>query len=90
MAASSFTAVTLVLIREFAKMKMSPAEIIRKVNDTLSDNNPSMLFLTSAAGICDAGETLLLYPDGVNEAMNENKGVFGTKRLETVLGEWIS
>lgn len=139
-AASIFMAVTLVLIREFAKMKMSPAEIMRKVNDTLSDNNPSMLFLTAVAGIYDAGEktytycnaghnlpyilgdrvtelsgaqnsllglfpgeefteetvklspgeTLFLYTDGVNEAVNESREFFGTKRLETALGEWIS
>lgn len=137
---SIFMAVTLILIREFAKMNMSPAEILSRVNDTLSENNPSMLFLTAIVGIYDSktktytyanaghnlpyiinnevtqlsgtqstllgifpgekfaensitldiGDTLFMYTDGVNEAINENKEFFGIDRLESILKEFTT
>lgn len=139
-AASIFMAVTLMLIREFAKMDLSPAEILSKVNDTLSENNPSLLFLTAIVGIYDSdkktytyanaghnlpyilnsrvtplageqnvllglfpgevftentvkletGDTLFLYTDGVNEAVNADKQFFGTGRLEAALRDFIT
>lgn len=49
--ASIFMAITLVLIREFAKLRMSPSEILAKVNDNLCENNPNLLFLTAIVGI---------------------------------------
>lgn len=54
--ASIFMAVTLMLIREFAKMNMSPTEILTRINNSLYKNNPSMLFLTAIVGIYD-GDT---------------------------------
>lgn len=52
-AASIFMAVTLILIREFAKMAMSPKEILSRVNRTLAENNAQMLFSTAICGIYD-------------------------------------
>lgn len=51
--ASLFMAITLELIREYAKMNMSPSEILSRINDTLSENNPEYLFLTAIVGIYD-------------------------------------
>ncbi|MCQ2401463.1 MAG: SpoIIE family protein phosphatase [Lachnospiraceae bacterium] len=60
-AASIFMAVTLMLIREVAKMNKSPAEILKRVNDSLSVNNPSLLFLTAVIGIYDLKERTYIY-----------------------------
>ncbi len=51
MSASLFMAVTLVLMRQYARMNYSPAEILSKVNDILSENNPNLLFTTAFIGI---------------------------------------
>lgn len=60
-AASIFMAVTLMLIREFAKMNMSPTEILARVNSTLSENNPSLLFSTAIVGIYDSETKIFTY-----------------------------
>ena len=133
--AAMFMSVTLMLIRQYAKMGLSPAEILQHTNDTLSENNAEMLFATAFLGIYDSteqsftyanaghnfpyligktlrtlngaksaalglfddsqytqetvplriGETLFLYTDGVNEAVNEAEHFYGTERLEAVL-----
>ncbi|MBQ0083437.1 MAG: SpoIIE family protein phosphatase [Clostridiales bacterium] len=134
--AAIFMAVTLMLIREFAKVGLSPAQILSRVNNTLCENNPSMLFATAIVGIFDSennsytyanaghnlpyiiknnevktlggagntligmfeneeyyeetikldtGDTLFLYTDGVNEAVNSKKEFFGIPRLEDTL-----
>lgn len=53
MAASMFMAVTLVLMRQYARMNYSPAEILRSVNGILSEHNPNMLFTTAFIGLYD-------------------------------------
>ena len=53
MAASMFMAVTLVLMRQYAKMNYSPAEILSSVNGILSEHNPNMLFTTAFIGLYD-------------------------------------
>lgn len=60
-AASIFMAITLMMLREIAKMNRSPAEIVKRVNDTLSENNPSQLFLTAVVGIYDFRERTYTY-----------------------------
>lgn len=88
--ASLFMAVTLMLIREFAKMGMTPAEILKRVNDILSENNPSMLFTTAIVGIYDCHERNYTYANAghnlpyvinahiteLNEAQNVLLGIF--------------
>lgn len=133
--AAMFMLVTLTLIRQFARMGLSPAEILRRTNSTLSENNSAMLFTTALVGIYDdrtgeftysnaghnlpyvlgsslrvldgakgtliglfpdedytqttvkleTGDTLLLYTDGVTEAVNGKREFFGTQRLEAAL-----
>ena len=61
MSAAMFMAVTLTLIRQFAKMGLTPDEILRRANDTLSENNAAMLFATAFVGIYDSETGLLTY-----------------------------
>lgn len=133
--AAIFMAVSLMLIRQFAKLDLSPSEILSRTNNTLSENNSALLFATAFVGIYDSntkqftysnaghnlpyivsnsisvlksnsgtplglfeneeyteqtaqlkiGDTLFLYTDGVNEAINENSEFYGEKRLEKQL-----
>lgn len=60
-APSIYMAVTLVLIRQFAKAGFAPAEILENVNNAISDRNPSMLFITAFVGIFDVKKGTLTY-----------------------------
>lgn len=51
--ASMFMSVTLILIHQYAKLDLSPAEILEKTNDTLFERNASILFATAFVGIYD-------------------------------------
>lgn len=132
-----FMSMTLTLVRQFARMGYSPAQILRQVNATLSAENPRMMFVTAFVGIYDSdsskftyanaghnppylihnvpelldasegtplglfpeeeykdievrmedGDTVFLYTDGVNEAVNEKGEFFGTERLAALLAE---
>lgn len=59
--AAMFMSVTLMLIRQYAKMGLSPAEILRRTNDTLSENNAELLFATAFLGIYDNAEQSFTY-----------------------------
>lgn len=134
-AASLFMAVTLILIRQFARLNLDTDSILERTNDALMSNNPGLLFVTAFVGIYDSetgilsysnaghcppyivgngirkatdaqgvilgvfddekyscgyerlesGESVFLYTDGVTEAMNSEKVLFGEKQLEKVL-----
>ncbi len=49
--AALFMAVTLTLTVQYAKLNLSPAEILEKTNETLCGNNPTMLFATEFVGV---------------------------------------
>ena len=51
MPAAIFMSVTLMLIRQYARTGLSPASILESANDTLSEQNPRMLFATAFVGI---------------------------------------
>ena len=59
--AAMFMSVTLMLIRQYAKLGLSPAEILRRTNDTLSENNAELLFATAFLGIYDSVEQSFTY-----------------------------
>ena len=59
--AAMFMAVTLMLIRQYAKLGLSPAEILQRTNDTLSENNAELLFATAFLGIYDSAEQSFTY-----------------------------
>lgn len=59
--AAMFMSVTLMLIRQYAKIGLSPAEILRRTNDTLSENNAELLFATAFLGIYDSTEQTFTY-----------------------------
>ncbi len=134
--ASVFMAATLVMLRQFARLKMQPYEILENTNKELSANNPLLLFVTAFVGIFNnktmqftysnaghnfpyllsdhkvielngshgtvigmfedeqytqttvslkPGDTLFLYTDGVNEAINTENKFFGISSLEECL-----
>lgn len=59
--AALFMAVTLTLTVQFAKMNLSPSEILKNVNDTLAQNNSEMLFATEFVGIYDTKNMAFTY-----------------------------
>ncbi|MBQ0099625.1 MAG: SpoIIE family protein phosphatase [Firmicutes bacterium] len=59
--AALFMAVTIMTIRSYAKMNLSPSEILKKTNDTLSENNAGLLFATAFVGIYDKKTKELAY-----------------------------
>ena len=60
-AASLFMSVTLTLIHQFAKMGLSPAEIVNRTNESLCRNNPAMLFVTALVGVYDTATNEFTY-----------------------------
>ncbi len=60
-AASIFMAVTLTLIHQYAKMGLSPAEVLKRTNESLCRNNPAMLFVTALVGIYDTEKNEFTY-----------------------------
>lgn len=134
--AAVFMAATLMELRQFARLKLSPREILKNANDELIKKNPLMLFVTAFVAIYNKqnktltysnaghnypyvvanskikmlnkakgtviglfedetydeevikllpGETLFMYTDGVNEAVNKNREFFGIENLEKAL-----
>lgn len=51
--AAMFMSVTLILIRQYAKLNLSPAEILERTNDTLIERNAALLFATAFVGVYD-------------------------------------
>ena len=138
--AAILMAMTLTLFRQYAKMGLPPDEILRRTNDSFSEKNTELLFVTAFVGIYDSdtmrltyanaghnlpyivgkelrkldgarglllglypgedytcastalapGETLLLYTDGVTEAVNTARQFFGEARLEAALRDFRS
>ena len=74
--ASLFMAITRSLFRTLSQQVLSPAEIVSKMNGSISDNNESNMFVTLIVGIldlptgilklCNAGHNppVLIQPDG--------------------------
>lgn len=136
--AALFMAMTVTLLRYAMQAGLSPYEAMQKINDSLSENNPSCMFVTLFIGLLDektgefeyangghcypyiinknsneirelshisgpmvgvmediqytsakaslrSGDMLLLYTDGVTEAMNEAKALYDETRLKAVL-----
>lgn len=59
--AAMFMSVTLTLLRQYAKMGLTPDEILRRTNDTLAENNSAMLFATAFVGIYDSHDGSFTY-----------------------------
>ncbi len=137
---SILMALTLTHIRQYARMGYGPAEILKNLNETLSEENPKMMFVTAIVGIYDSnagtftyanaghnppylihseleildgshgtplglfpgevyndvevkvecGDTVFLYTDGVNEAVDQAGEFYGVERLEKVLKDTYS
>lgn len=137
--ASLFMAITRSLFRTLSQQVLSPADIVTKMNNSISDSNESSMFVTLIVGILDLrtgclklcnaghnppilirtgkkvsfldlkthlfvgvindftytddeiilekGDKLFLYTDGVTEAENASKELYGDDRLLKVLSE---
>lgn len=59
--AAMFMSVTLTLIRQYATMNLSPADLLKKVNALLSANNTALLFATAFVGIYDSDAGQYVY-----------------------------
>lgn len=91
--ASMYMAVSLVLMRQFARMGYSPAQILQSTNSVISERNSSMLFITSFVAIYDPKTKKLTYsnaghnppyiigckPYFLNENTNPLLGIFGSE-----------
>ena len=98
--ASIIMAITLVLIREYAKLDLSPAEILEKANNTLSAKNPGMQFITAFIGIYDRRNKAFTYSnaghnapfiisDKVSEIDNPDGSVLGLFEGESYINKTI-
>ena len=108
--ASLFMAITRSLFRTLSQHVLSPAKIVTEMNNSISDNNESNMFVTLIVGIldletgilklCNAGHNppILIYPDGqvsylefktdgVTEAENINKELYGEEKLLEMLSD---
>lgn len=147
--AALFMAMAITVVRQYAHLGYSPAEILFHTNQALTSNNPEQMFLTVFIGIYHGrphkyvyangghnppyllsyreadgtagtkekvirklddvngmtigifedeaygegeiilkeGDTVFMYTDGVNEAVNQDREFFGTDRLERILRE---
>lgn len=61
LAASMYMSITLILVRQYARMGLNPAEILKSVNNAISDRNPRMQFATAFVGIYNSREKSLVY-----------------------------
>lgn len=59
--AAMYMAVTLLLLRQYARAKLPPAQILRAVNDVLSERNTMLLFSTAFIGIYDSDTQQFTY-----------------------------
>lgn len=59
--AAIFMAVTLMLVREYSKSGLSPAEILAKANNTIAEKNPALLFATVFVGVYDRRDYSFTY-----------------------------
>lgn len=86
--ASLFMAITRSLFRSLSAHKLSPGEIVKSMNDSISENNDSNMFVTLIVGIldletgllkfCNAGHNppLLIKPDGSVSFMKIKQNLF--------------
>lgn len=86
-AASIFMSVTLTLIHQFAKMGLSPAEVLNRTNESLCRNNPAMLFVTALVGVYDTETNAFTY----SNAGHDRPYIVGetVHRLEELAGTML-
>ncbi|MDO5448698.1 MAG: SpoIIE family protein phosphatase, partial [Clostridia bacterium] len=83
--AAMLMSITLTLMREYAKMGLSPAEILEKANNTIANNNSANFFVTAFVGIYDAKKCEYTYANAghnvpflINEKFTCLDGNLGT------------
>lgn len=62
--AAIFMVAAIMLMHEYAKMNLGPAEILEKANRSLSEKNPQLLFVTAFAGIYNNRTREFTYSNG--------------------------
>ena len=136
--AAMFMTIILTTVYQFAKMNLTPEEILEKTNSSICENNKTLMFATAFIGIFNSvtkeftyanaghntpyvvgktleklesqsgapvglfenerypqssvkleeGDSVFIFTDGVNEAINSKKEFFGTRRLENALEKY--
>ncbi len=95
--ASIFMAFMLTLIRQFAKLNLSPDKILEQTNETIYENNSSLLFATAFIGIFDCEKNIFTYSNAghnhpfivgktvteLNKATGTLLGLFKDEKYET-------
>lgn len=61
LSAALFMAVTLMQIRQFAKLNLPPSKVLEKANEMLSENNAALLFATAFVGVYDKRDRTFTY-----------------------------
>lgn len=86
--ASLFMAITRSLFRTLSQKELSPAKIVTGMNNSISDNNESNMFVTLIVGIldlqtgalklCNAGHNppILIHPDGTTSFLQFKTHIF--------------
>lgn len=75
--AAVFMAATLIILRQFARLKMSPKDILFNTNNELLNKNPLMLFVTAFVGIYNNKKKTFTYSNaGHNNPYILSKGQF--------------
>ena len=62
--ASLFMSRAVTLLQMYARLNYSPARILKEFNDTLSENNPEGLFITTFVAVYDPETQELIYSNG--------------------------
>lgn len=76
LSASIFMAATLIILRQYVKMDLSPAAVLAKTNDSLASKNPETLFVTAFVGIYDRRDKTFTYANAGHNPpylLSENK-----------------
>lgn len=59
--AAMLMSITLMLIRQYAKLGLSPKDILKHTNNMISERNPKMMFVTAFVAIYDSNKRALTY-----------------------------
>src|SRR5829696_7909909 len=75
------------ILRAEAPRLVAPSEVLTRVNNLLVDEMPAHMFVTCLYATLAPGDTVLLHSDGLAEAHNPQREMFGFPRVASLTGE---